>query len=56
MAVIIIMPKARGIAALSSASEAARLTRFCMGSQKCTDNAAGSTRKDELGRISPDVR
>jgi hypothetical protein len=51
MAVIIIMPKARGIAALWSARLPVLVSRLSMGSQKCTDAAGASTCKGEAGKI-----
>jgi hypothetical protein len=51
MAVIIIMPKARGIAALWSARSPVLVSRLSMGSQKCTDAVDASTCKGELDKI-----
>jgi hypothetical protein len=51
MAVIIIMPKARGIAALSSARLPVLVSRLSMGSQKCTDAADASTCKGAFREI-----
>src|SRR3954447_1868660 len=52
MAVIVIMPNARGIAALLSALLPVLVSRLSMGSQKCTDAADGSTCKGAYAKIS----
>ena len=48
MAIIIMKPQARDVAALSSASEAVGAKRVIIGSQKCTREALRSTREAEL--------
>ncbi|QNP43438.1 hypothetical protein H9L15_00985 [Sphingomonas daechungensis] len=46
--IIIIVRWACKTAALSSASAAVEVTLFCIGSQKCTDDAPPSTRKEDI--------
>ena len=50
--VVIVMPPANGIAALSSARSPVLVCRLSMGSQKCTDDRVRSTCKGVAAKIS----
>ena len=51
--VVIIMPPACGMAALSSAQLPVFVSRLIMGSQKCTGTGGGSTHKGAMAKKSP---